>query len=283
MEAEMKNESSKYVYDSGFSTFGLKYMFCIYCLMLLPFDLLTFVTGTVSADSDGLIEYELPEVGPVDPNESGSQLRLKLWKSDINAVKGEDDQKLKSELDRLIKQVRAVEITPQQAPETAVATKIEPQTEPNKVSLNITVPSKEKEDVKEKEIESRPPNTSLAEKTLQIIRGLLQNPEKIDNPFELGETLFVNGNLKEAAVFYQEALMSMDPNDTDSAADRAWLLFQIGNCLRNDDMTEAAKMYRQLITEYPNSLWAELAKVQSQFIAWYQTDEPQTLIAEDGQ
>lgn len=279
----MKNESSKYVYDSGFSTFGLKYMFCIYCLMLLPFDLLTFVTGTVSADSDGLIEYELPEVGPVDPNESGSQLRLKLWKSDINAVKGEDDQKLKSELDRLIKQVRAVEITPQQAPETAVATKIEPQTEPNKVSLNITVPSKEKEDVKEKEIESRPPNTSLAEKTLQIIRGLLQNPEKIDNPFELGETLFVNGNLKEAAVFYQEALMSMDPNDTDSAADRAWLLFQIGNCLRNDDMTEAAKMYRQLITEYPNSLWAELAKVQSQFIAWYQTDEPQTLIAEDGQ
>ncbi len=249
--------------------------------MLLPFDLLTFVTGTVSANSNELVEYELPQDSSTVSSESGNQIRLRLWKSDITPVKDEKDLKNKTELTRLIEQVRAVEITQQQSPEPVVAPETVPTIEPNKASINITVSKKEKEDIKE--IESKPPHTSITEKTLQILRSLIQNPEKINNSFELGEILFINGNLKEAAVFYQEALMRTDPNDSVSATDRAWLLFQIGNCLRNDDMAEAAKMYRQLIMEYPNSLWAELAQIQSQFIAWYQTDEPQKLLAENEQ
>ncbi len=62
--------------------------------------------------------------------------------------------------------------------------------------------------------------------------------------------------------------------------DRAWILFQIGNCLRKDDLPAAAKMYQQLLTEYPNSPWVDLAKAQSNLIAWYLKDEPVKLIAE---
>jgi len=96
----------------------------------------------------------------------------------------------------------------------------------------------------------------------------------------VGEILFVSGNVKEASIFYSEALNRKDPNDAGSSWDRAWILFQIGNCLRNDDLPEAAKMYRQLLTEYPNSPWADMAQAQSMLIDWYQKEEPVKLIAE---
>jgi hypothetical protein len=40
------------------------------------------------------------------------------------------------------------------------------------------------------------------------------------------------------------------------------------------------KMYGQLITEYPNSQWRELAEARSKLLDWYQKDEPHKLIAE---
>ena len=118
------------------------------------------------------------------------------------------------------------------------------------------------------------------EETLQMLINLAQNPEKLTNPFELGEILFVSGNFKEAAIFYSEALKRKDMNDVNTSLDRAWILFQIGNCQRNDDMPSAAKMYQQLLTEYPNSPWAPLATARNNLIAWYLRDEPLKLMAE---
>ncbi len=277
MAISMKNKSSKHVYGSSFSTFGLKYLLCIYCLMLLPFDLLTFVTGTVSANSDELVEYKFPQDSLTASNDANDPLKRKLWRSDITPAKDEKDPKIGIELNRLIEQVRSIEFTSQQPSETVVVPETVSTTEPNEASVSMTVPNEDET----KEIESKPPYTSITDKTLQMLKSLTLSPEKIDNPFELGEILFLNGNLKEAAVFHQEALIRTDPNDPESAIDRAWLLFQKGNCLRDDDVAMAAKIYGQLIMEYPNSLWAEFAQIQSQIIAWYQTDEPQKLIAEN--
>jgi len=74
--------------------------------------------------------------------------------------------------------------------------------------------------------------------------------------------------------------MSLD--DVGSAQDKAWILFQTGNCLRDDDLANAGKMYRQLIAEYPNSPWIDLAKARLNLIDWYQKSKLQTLIAEYG-
>jgi hypothetical protein len=57
-------------------------------------------------------------------------------------------------------------------------------------------------------------------------------------------------------------------------------LFQIGNCLREDDPPTAAKTYGQLLTEFPDSPWAGLASFQSKLIDWYLKSEPRKLIAE---
>jgi len=111
-----------------------------------------------------------------------------------------------------------------------------------------------------------------------MLKNLANEPRKIANPLELGEVLFMSGNLKEAVLFYSEALKRQDPNDAGASQDRAWILFQIGNCLRNDDMSAAAKIYQQLLTEYPNSPWADFATARNNLIAWYLKDEPLRLI-----
>lgn len=140
-------------------------------------------------------------------------------------------------------------------------------------------------EVKGKESESKSaahlPYESVTDQTLQMLKNLSQHPKQLDNPFELGEVLFLSGHLKEARLFYQEALNRRDANDIASAQDKAWILFQIGNCLRDGDPPMAIETYRQLITEYPDSLWADLAKAQDKLINWHQKDKPWTLIGEN--
>jgi TolA-binding protein len=118
----------------------------------------------------------------------------------------------------------------------------------------------------------------VASQTLQMLENLLQHPDQTDNPFELAEVLFLSGHLKEASVFYREALNRERPDQPDPTEDRPWILFQIGNCLRHEDMPTAMKMYKQLITEYPDSPWTDLAKARHKLINWYRKDKPRTLI-----
>jgi len=240
----------------------------------MPFDLLSFVTGTASANSEKLVEYKLTQDNFTDSNDSNVPLKRQLWKSGITPIASEKDRNKKDELKELIEQIRAIEVQPQeQVPKLVAAPKIIPAAEPD-VSDVTTEPVVRKKP----ELEPNLPYTPISSETLKTLGSLSQNPKQIDNPMELGELLFQNGNYKEAVLFYQEALIRREPNNPDTAMDRAWILFQTGNCLRNSDMPGAAKIYGRLITEFPNSLWARMAMVQSQFITWYQKDEPQKLI-----
>jgi TolA-binding protein len=96
----------------------------------------------------------------------------------------------------------------------------------------------------------------------------------------LAEILFNSNHLKEAAKCYQQALDRITANETDRFADKEWLLFQIGNCLRNTDRQAAMQIYSQLIAEYPDSPWVDLANAKSKLIDWYLKDKPDALIKE---
>ncbi len=230
--------------------------------------------------------------------------RRLLWQAGFSIAKDQKDNKSKNELQRIIEQIRSVELKPKnQAPEPVIAVEPAPTTGPNEILSDTETPK----EPNEKEIESKQPapfcnksGSPLAksrkigpsqnvnplpyepvnDQTLQLLENLLQHPDQADNPFELGEILFLSDCLKEAGVFYQEALNRSSPDKVSSAQNRAWILFQIGNCLKDDDPLTAMKMYRQLIAEYPDSLWADLAKARNKLIDWYQQDKPQTLIAE---
>ena len=57
-------------------------------------------------------------------------------------------------------------------------------------------------------------------------------------------------------------------------ADRAWILFQLGNCLRETDSAKAQEAYMKLVSEYPDSPWTELAKAHGRLLTWYQKSRP---------
>jgi tetratricopeptide (TPR) repeat protein len=208
---------------------------------------------------------------------SETSLTHQLWRTWIGLPKNEEDEKNKDELQQIIKQIYSIEFKPQdKTPEPFTVVAPAPTTEANETSVDVATP----EEPEEKQIEPKLPYQPVSERTLQMLKNLLQHPNQLENPLELGEALFLSGHQKEAAIVYKEALNRKSPDKASLAEDRAWLLFQIGNCLRDDDLPTATEAYGKLIAEYPDSPWSDLAKAQYKLIDWYQKDKPRTLIGQ---
>jgi tetratricopeptide (TPR) repeat protein len=278
MEVKMKNSREKFNYDSRLkssASLSFRLYFYIACFMFLSLRLVTSLTGAAYANSaadDGRNLSNSSVLTSIDPNNVNG---LELLRIETSVADSKNDTKSKDQLRKMIEQIRSIELEPQKpVPEPVTVSEQPPAVEPNETVPDVPV---QKETAKE-DAKPRLPNGLIADETLQMLKILAQEPQKLANPLELGEVLFVSGNLKEAAIFYSEALKRKDPNDADLSSERAWTLFQIGNCLRNDDMPAAAKIYQQLLTEYPNSPWADMATARNNLIAWYLKDEPLKLI-----
>lgn len=208
----------------------------------------------------------------IDPN---SSLKNKLMRIELNMPDCEKDKIAKSELRSMIQQIRSIEIQmPDVKYEPVIVPEVIPIDEPDEVVVEDT-------GVQQKKVnEPNVPVGVTAENTVKILKNIPDSPSGVSDPFALGEALFLSGYLKEAAVFYQKALKRKAQDDAGSNRDRAWILFQIGNCLRNENRSEAAKMYLQLITEYPNSPWIPLAQARKTLLDWYLKEKPHKLIEE---
>jgi tetratricopeptide (TPR) repeat protein len=226
-----------------------------------------------------------------------SLLTRQLWKQRITFAEDENDQRSKNELRRIIEQIRSVEFDPQsETIEPAVLTELVSAAKPGETLPDSNLLNESKyEDIEsdgqgtsggfsnaKKDMQSAGPlpRRTVTDQTLQILKHISQHPEQLSNPFELAEVLFLSGHLKEALACYQEALKRREPHDARSAQERAWILFQVANCLRDIDRPLAMKTYRQLITEYPDSPWTELAKAQDKLVDWFDKDKPVSLITQ---
>ncbi len=238
----------------------------IFCLLFFVFGSLAYSAAAVGQKSP-----QSTFIAPTDPN---NNFRRQLWRAELSIAKDEKDKGTKNELKRIIEQIRSIKFESRKEI-------FEPVIVPEAVLIDE--PNEAVSETKEQEknqIESKLPYEPITDQTLKLLKNLSQHLDNLRNSFELGETLFLSGNLKEAAIFYGEALKRKSPDDVGPAQDRDWILFQIGNCLRNDDPPTAIKMYGQVIIEYPNSPWKELAEARSRLLDWYQKDEPHKLIAE---
>jgi hypothetical protein len=208
------------------------------------------------------------------PNQAMYGRNRQLWRARLSPPVMEKDDEGKDELQKLILQIYSIEFKRTSEPTSAVETV--PTREPNETSNSLRIESPE--ELEEKETALKPAYGTISDQTLQMLRELLRHPDRLDNPFELAEVLFLSGHVKEAALAYKEALNRKIPSQSDSTHDRAWILLQIGNCLRYDDLPAAVQSYRQLIREYPDSPWSDLAKAQHELIEWQLEDKPGTLI-----
>lgn len=206
-----------------------------------------------------------------------THLGRQLWQARIDAPEDKSSSQHKNKLQQMIRQIRSVEFKPQEpTTKTFIVVEPVPKAEPNEISTDTEMlresgPGK---------IEHKPPYEKVTDETLQIFKSLSQHPEQLHNPLELAEILFNSHCLPEAAKCYRQALDRTTAGKTGQVPNGDWLLFQTGNCLRNDDPPAAMRMYQQVLAEYPDSPWADLAKTKSELIDWYLKDTPYTLIDE---
>ena len=171
------------------------------------------------ASSAASVDKKASQSSLDNTTDQNNNSKRQLWLTKLNMAEGETDKTTKNELQRIIEQIRSVNFGFQKE---AIASAIVPDVVP--IVVPIDEPNEAvSEDANElhKKEESSLPSGLVTSQTLQTIRSLSQDPGNLHNPFELGETLFLSGYLKEAAKFYQEALKRKSLDDVSSARDRA--------------------------------------------------------------
>ncbi len=241
--------------------------------------------GTVGVDFATGITQELIQTSSAAQKKSADQLKYHLWQDGITVPQSQVDNSVEKELQNLIDQISSIEFKPPPTgPEPIITVEpqlsIQPQPAQTLSDSDIETKVPQKLQKPQKEIKPQLSYQPVSERTLKMLDNLIQQPEQLDNPFDLAEILYLSGHLKKAAVFYQEALNRQTAETENSAQNRPWTLFQIGNCLRNHDASTATKMYGKLLAEFPKSDWADLARAENELINWYQQDKPRTLIIE---
>lgn len=283
----MKDQCN-YKKKNSIASWRIGYFIVVFCFMFLPMRPLLPLMNIAYANSTDSSVQDSPDDYESVAKQANKNYISNLRSSRISAVNDTNKQNSRDKLRSLIEQVRSIELSePKQTPEPTTESRQEQLPRPGIIFPEPVVTEPETEVEKEQEeqtgeIQIEAQNDLLNSKTIELLGNMSEKPGRVENPFELGEVLFLSGYLKEAAVFYQEALSRIDANNINLAQERAWILFQIGNCLRSIDMPVASKMYGQLISEYPNSPWTELANVQVGLIEWLRRDEPQKLISSNG-
>ncbi len=197
----------------------------------------------------------------------------RLWRSRMSVPAQTDDGQTRVALNEVLSRIRSVKFEPKEHGAPAFTVPEPVVSQPVIVSNRTTV---------EPQVVQRPTTTSpgpsdgtLSSETVDALKRVLADPNQASEPLALAELLFLTGRRNEAAVLYQKALDSTTGDQASAREDRAWILLQLGNCLRETNPARARDMYTKLVAEYPDSPWVELAKAHSQLISWYEQVQPQ--------
>ncbi len=210
-----------------------------------------------------------------------------LWKARIEASDIDAADPVKDELKNLIKQVSAIkfeqpEMTSQSAesPETKMPADstekthapVEPviKTEPNEIAIPESAASAtEKPEL---------PEGYITPETRAMFQQLLQQPKQLKNPLQLAEVLYQSECFGEAAICYQEAWIRLAADENDPCQNKAWILFQLGNCYQKVEPEKALEKFNAIVKDYPDCPWVDIAKAKSRYIDWRLTDKPVELM-----
>ena len=239
--------------------------------------------ATVQDKSHALVSLVTRAKSQADTSDAKSEdsgaLAVELWSSRVAAPDPTEDVDSRAALQRLIRQVRSLKFDDRKpAPALPAPAESQPDSEPSTVgsggrgTTHLAQPAARASATTE--MASALP--SGAQRTLDDLR---RNPSRTRDPLEAAELLFLSGRPAEAAPFYEEALRRMGPGGPTPDGDRTWVLFQLGNCLRETDTTKAQDTYMKLISEYPNSPWTELARAHGRLLTWYKSERPDQWVA----
>jgi tetratricopeptide (TPR) repeat protein len=214
--------------------------------------------GTITANFASEVNDTLPKNIP-SPVDTSS--RAQLMESRISSLPKDNNNNKTDELKKMIELVRSVKFSPhqpaQQPAQPGAAPAVEQPSHP---------------------VQTQPDENSTSKEMLRLVDNQLKDPNLISNPFELAEILFKSGKQLQAGTCYKQALKVLPADDPNFATERAWILFQIGNCFKDEDPNTARESYAELIRTHSNSPWTEIAKTRYSIIELYQQDNPGELI-----
>lgn len=244
----------------------------------------TVAESTTAVPLSSLLNRTKPQTAGSDvsthPSDASSPLQgeqsvalsKQLWSTRITIPETDVEAANSLALKRLIRQVRSVKFADQNAGPTFTApSETEPAVSSPEPQSSFTAERQTAEPATAS-VETSTPLPNRTRKTLDVLQ---QNPDQVRDPLEMAELLFLSGRPTEAAPFYTRALDRISRVDTSYDADRAWVLFQLGNCLRETDIAKAQEAYMKLVSEYPESPWTELAKAHGRLLTWYQKSQPE--------
>jgi hypothetical protein len=206
-------------------------------------------------------------------------LAQRLWQSRLRVPDPNEDAETRAALDRMIRQIRSMRFArPEPEPAFAAPADVLPAegADAEQVGPEVTDTSEVVTPIKQG---PQQPGTPTPE-TRARINAVVKDPSLLNDPLEMAELLFLSGYSKEAAILYQKALERTEARGTEAAGDRAWILFQLGNCLRETDMIGAREAYLKVVAEHPDCPWVDLAKAHGRLISWYQKAKPHQLMAQ---
>ncbi|MCE5279987.1 MAG: hypothetical protein ABFD92_04345 [Planctomycetaceae bacterium] len=116
-----------------------------------------------------------------------------------------------------------------------------------------------------------PAREILSSETIEALK--LIPPSQQQNLLAAADALFDGGHLPQARAMY-ETLMGQNP----PAATRAWVLYQLGNCMRGVDPRGAAALYDQVIKDHADCPWAQAAQASARLLEWKQASAVQELL-----
>jgi hypothetical protein len=106
--------------------------------------------------------------------------------------------------------------------------------------------------------------TILNEETIKQLEELSKDVNAPLEPLGIAESLYATGKHKQAVKYYEIALArKVSMGKELSNDDLAWIMLQIAQC-RADEPNAAAKILSELVTEYPNSTWVQVASAKRQ-------------------
>jgi TolA-binding protein len=233
-----------------------------------------------AASSDKTTDTQIQETET--DAEKARSIRKQIRLANISSVASSTDPNTRTALDEYIRQLDALEAPEPSVTETETAESTSTaQATGTSVDPSTQIAGSEPNLIETKQLDAR-------EKFNKRIAELFDHPEKIVHPLAVADTLYDARDYPNAAKFYQLALERMLPNQEQpeqleqpkqlEQPERPWALFQAGNSLRHDDKIAAAKFYEQLITEFPNSHWTPIAKVQQTIATWASTNKSDTLL-----
>ena len=194
--------------------------------------------GTITANFASEVNDNLPQNIP-SPVDTSS--KTQLMESRISSLPKDNDSNKIDELKKMIELVRSVKLEPRQPVPPVAALAAEQTSQP---------------------LQTQPDENSTSNEMLRLVENQLKDPNSIGNPFELAEILFKSGKQVQAGICYKQALKVLPADDPNFATERAWILFQIGNCFKDEDPNTARESYTELIRTHSNSPWAEIAKAR---------------------